>query len=153
MTKNQVLDGLRAFCAQRSGINFRNYGDRESFSGDYRPMLRAGADARAMLLWLAGRDGVTSEMLVCAAKSSNGGRLTIKDRDGSCVVDYCVGQYFATEYRAALCRVLAKAIHDHLYCGLAGPDGGGGWQEKDKKVRAVVAKGIGRGVAGRWFGR
>jgi hypothetical protein len=73
--RSDYLDALAAFIAQRSGIDGRHYGigpeARKAFMGDYRPMLRAGRDAREMLR--AAR--LFSVDVVAASERAYSGRL------------------------------------------------------------------------------
>ena len=130
------LDALAAFVAQRSGMDWRNYGSRESAMGDYRRILRDGRDAREMLRLAR----LFSVDVVAAASDS--GRLTFQTRkDGSVAVDYVTCQYFPTEYRAAACRVLASAWWAYWRgCGYSA-DG----------IRKAARDTFGRGIASRWF--
>jgi hypothetical protein len=57
-------------------------------------------------------------------------------------LDYCAGQYFPTEYRAAACRTLASA----LWCYWS--DGG---RHSADQIRAAARRHLGRGIAKRWF--
>ena len=68
------------------------------------------------------RDSITAEDIIEAAERAFSGRLTINDisahyDDGSTYhafsINYCVGQYFPTEYRKAACAVLASAWWDN----------------------------------------
>ena len=46
-------------------------------------------------------------------QAARGGRISITERDdGTVAVDYCTGQYFQTEFRAGVARVLASALWD-----------------------------------------
>lgn len=116
--KQQYLDALLAFINQRSGIEWGNYscGDykrsREAFNGDYRPILKRGKQARAMLAAIRWRDSITVEKLIEATRAYSG-RLQFKEQDGKVWVEYCTGQYFPTEYRSAACAVLSKALWDY----------------------------------------
>lgn len=116
MKKQTMIEALRRFINQRSGIEFGNYqsGDwkasRKSFMGDYLPILRHGRHARIMLRAVELRDGITARDLIEASRAYSG-RLQFVERDGGWVgVDYCTGQYFPTEYRNAACAVLARAL-------------------------------------------
>lgn len=147
MNKQQIITAIRAFVSQRSGIEYANYqsGDykatREAFMGDYRPMLRAGADARVLLAAVSGRDGVTAEGIKAATRAYCG-RLQIKARGESVEIDYCTGQYFPTEYRQAACAVLATALWDYaLTQGYA----------TGNEIRKWARSEFGRGIASRWF--
>lgn len=128
--RTEILEALARFVAQRSGIDSRNYGgSREAFMQDYRQILRDGRDARVML-----RAVIPDYALADALKS---GRLTWDGKR----LDYCAGQYFPTEYRAAVCRALANA----LWCTWA--SGG----TSCERIRAQARYSLGRGVANRWF--
>lgn len=65
------------------------------------------------------------------------GRLTFDSARNA--LDYCTGQYFPTEYRAAVCRTLSNAIW-RFYRDNVTPD-----------VRAFARETFGRGIASRWF--
>lgn len=142
MSKTQMTGALRAFVAQRSGIDFRNYqsGDyqqsRAAFLGDYRPILKHGKDARAMLDFIENREEITAERLQDAACH----RLTFVEERGTVGVSHVTGQYFPTEYRAAACAVLSKAIRDY-------------WREDaaPDEIRKRARRRFGRGIASRWF--
>ena len=140
MTKEQIITAIRAFVAQRSGIEYRNYGSRESFMCDYRPMLRAGRDARALLAYVAACDSITADDIVKATRDYSG-RLQLSERDGKVSVDYCTGQYFPTEYRRAACAVMSQAIWDSVVMDHSGQDAIHRWAKNT----------FGRGIASRWF--
>ena len=110
--KQKIIEAMRAFINQRSGIDWRNYGgSRDAFMGDYRPMLRDGKTARELLRIVEASDAMTAEMIVENSKHSFSGRLSIVEKDdGSVYVDYCAGQYFVTEYRKAACAVLGDVV-------------------------------------------
>lgn len=174
MKKQQMIEALRRFINQRSGIEFRNYdcGDwkrtRESFMGDYRPILRHGRHARAMLAAVEACDGISEQSLIEASRAYSG-RLQFVDRDGGVSVDYTTGQYFPTEYRAAACAVLASALWSHYRDSLTNPDGkvtrshGSGTFRSESEydgyngftagevIRAKAYKAFGRAIARTWF--
>jgi hypothetical protein len=142
MKKEQMIVAMRAFVAQRSGIEWANYGgSREAFMSDYRPMLRAGRDARVLLAAVSGRDSITKDNLLTATRAYSG-RLQIVERNGGVMVDYCTGQYFPTEYRKAACAVLATALWD--YASAQGYKTG-------NDIRKWARAEFGRGIASRWF--
>lgn len=150
MTKEQIITAIRAFVAQRSGIDFRNYWTsnalngrtmaQKAFMGDYRPMLRAGRDARALLAYVAACDSITADDIIKATRAYSG-RLQLEEREGNVSVDYCTGQYFPTEYRNAACAVLSQAIWDSVVMDHNGPDA----------IRRWAKNTFGRGIASRWF--
>ena len=79
----------------------------------YRSEVRSiGKDlqhARALLHYVAWHDSITAEMILDRARS---GRLSIKVEGNKVRVDYCTGQYWPTEYRPAVCRLLSSVIWD-----------------------------------------
>lgn len=144
MKKETLLHALGAFISQRSGIDPREYasGDykasREAFLGDYRPILKHGKQARAMLAWVS-RKSITAQDLMKAAES---GRLSFALNGDTATVDYTVGQYFPTEYRAAACRYLASVIWGYFRdgCGYSA-----------EQIRNAARREFGRGIASAWF--
>ena len=141
MKKQNMITALRQFIAQRSGIEFANYGNRESFMGDYRPILRAGRDARVLLAAVSGRDSITVDNILAGCRAY-AGRLQIVEKDGAVRVDYCTGQYFPTEYRNAACAVLATVLWDYALAS---------GHEDGNAIRKWARGEFGRGIASRWF--
>jgi hypothetical protein len=134
--KSEMIEALYGFVAQRSGIDGRNYGgSREAFMQDYRRILRDGREARALLRVVELSTCLPDSILAEVLKS---GRLTW---DGS-RLDYCAGQYFPTEYRAAACRALASTLWVYW------SDGG---RYSADQIRAAARQNLGRGIASRWF--
>jgi len=134
------LDALEKFVAQRSGIEVHNYANRESFMYDYRKILRHGAQARKMLKYLQWRS-IPSYLLTEAARATSG-RLEYDyiSRKWS----YNAGQDYCTEYRAAVCNLLAQAIED-----LWRLDERIFWTRSQILVKA--RKQFGRAIARDWF--
>jgi hypothetical protein len=167
-SKQALCNALRAFIGQRSGIDFRNYQSgnwqesRRAFMGDYRPILKAGRQARELLRYVELRDSITAENLIAATRAYSG-RLQFQVREGGRVgVEYVTGQYFATEYRKAACAVLASAIWDYLRGNM--PKGElrhnsetGETLERYEGLRAgdwlrrAARREFGRGIASAWF--
>lgn len=134
--RTEILEALARFVAQRSGIDGRNYGgSREAFMTDYRRILRDGREARALLRVVQLSTCLPDSILVDVLKS---GRLTWDGKR----LDYCAGQYFPTEYRAAVCRALASVLWNYW--------GDGGRYTADQ-IRAAARMNLGRGIARRWF--
>ncbi len=105
--------------------------------GDYQRILRDGRDARELLRHIELRDSITGAML----EQSLTGRLSY--RMGA--IEYVTGQYFPTEYRAAVCRALAECIWHWLRYG------GGTLDTSGEGVRKAAVRAFGRGIASRWF--
>lgn len=77
-------------------------------------------------------------------------------------LDYCTGQYWCTEYRAAACAVLASALWDCQRKSLPinehgkpyetyGPKPGGGLMSAGDRLRNSFRNWYGRGIQSRWF--
>ena len=126
------IEQLDAFVASRPGFDPANYSDAASYRADQRVAQQAAADYRLLRLYVA----PTDEELTSAARGS---RITF----GADGVDYCTGQYYPTEYRAAACRVLARAWWsrqaERTSMGMA------------DDMRAQARRTFGRAIARRWF--
>lgn len=140
ITAGQILDDLLKFVNRRTGMDVRNYAQNwrdseglKAFRSEYREILRDGRDARTMIL--ACRHLVPAAMLLEQGRTSN--RLTYGP-DG---FDYCVGQYWCTEYRAAACWYLRRCYRDALI------DQGYSWEQ----VKQRAKRELGLGIARRWF--
>lgn len=141
-SKQTLCNMLRAFIAQRSGIEPGNYSGRESLLVDYRRILRDGRDARRLLAWIESRDGIAAAEIEAAQGFS--GRLQFETDDtGRLRLDYCTGQYFPTEYRAAACSMLAGLIWRYIATDY--PTDGA------EEIRKAARRIFGRGIASRWF--
>lgn len=136
--KSDLINSLNTFISMRSGIDGRNYGSRESFLGDYRQILKHGRHARELLSFVSRRD-ISADDLVAASKSAYSGRLSF-DEIG---VHYTAGQYFPTEYRAAACSVLARAVWEYYRtgCNYSSPE----------QIRKAARREFGRAIASTWF--
>ena len=137
-TTHDYATALSTFVAQRSGIDYRNYGERDAYMSDYRPMLQAGKDARVMLAYVSRSHTITPAMWADAMLGTRLDYDTEKNR-----FEYTTGQYFPTEYRAAACRLLRSLFFEWL---------------KDEnrcvdrdKLRTFARREFGRGIARRWF--
>lgn len=123
--KESICDALAAFIRSRPGFEYANYGGASSYNADVRRAARQKRDAETMLAAVRWCDSITGADLIEAAR---GGRLTIEllpageivrgvfipspvpDAPLRVRIDYCAGQYYPTEYRAGVCRVLASAL-------------------------------------------
>lgn len=146
--KTSAIALLRAFVAQRSGIDRRNYQTdwrdeegRRAFNSDYRSILRDGRDARFLIGWAERIDSITGADIVRACR----GRLEFySGDDGRPRLSYTAGQYFAVEYRAAVCRAIASVIWEYLR-------GDGSVSRTADEIRAAARSLFGRGIASRYF--
>ena len=108
----EIFGIFRQFIGQRSGIDYRNYystwqdtAGRRAYRQDARRIAQDGKRARRALA-LAEAYPFNPEALIDATRSAFSQRLQIVDTGGKLDLDYCTGQYFPTEYRAAAAVVL-----------------------------------------------
>lgn len=136
-TLSDITGALRTFIHQRPGFEPGNYaGAPAAYRADYRKCLRDRDDALFLLARVesASADG---EMLACLLEQLRFGRLCLVGDS----LEYTTGQYFPTEYRAAACDVLARALW-HYLAGNSSDAGG---------VRRQARSLFGRRIASRWF--
>jgi hypothetical protein len=170
--KQAIIDALRKFMNQRSGIEFGNYGDVRAYRSEMRSITKDLHHARALMDAVEYSD-ITADDLLKAAQGAFSGRLTIaEDAPGTespFTLDYCTGQYFPTEYRRAVCAVLASALweytREHCMPPVADKRGQHGEEQYLLNVggvapmrvsagawlRAHFRQQFGRGIASRWF--
>lgn len=124
--KQAIVDALYAWINQRPGLDPANYfcgGDwrenRRNYDSERRRILRQRNDALRLLRQVELIDSISADDLLAAFQGAFSGRLSCKDisaryDDGSIYwrfsLDYCTGQYWPTEYRAAAAAVLAHAL-------------------------------------------
>lgn len=121
--KRAICNALSIWINQRPGLDPRNYisgwndsAGRSAYRSESRRITRQGHDARGLLRVVELYDSIGAEDILAACRAFSG-RLTIKveTRDDGHVyagVDYCTGQYWPTEYRAAAAAVLAQCLWD-----------------------------------------
>lgn len=132
-TKAELISALRAFAAQRPGLEYGNYGGVAAYRAESRRIQRQLADARALLAAVEARESITAENMLAELR----GRLTWNGSG----LDYCTCQYWPVEYRAAVCRSLSSVLWAFWRdCGF---DRAG--------IRAFAARTFGRGIRDRWF--
>lgn len=141
-----VIDHLRAFAEGRPGLDFANYGDVSAYRSESRRITQQLADARTLLNAVEWREGITAEDLLQALKHAFSGRLSWVDNGQSLGLTYCTGQYFPTEFRAAVCSVLAASLWCYWRKDIPETEGNRG-----EYLRKKAGKEFGRGLANRWF--
>lgn len=114
VTRDEILNALLAFINKRTGMEYANYGDRNSFMSEYRGILNDGKDARTLLRHIALQPYRFPVEALLSAMDRHG-RLTFNTTTKTWA--YIVGQYWCTEYRSAairyLLRVMRMATTDH----------------------------------------
>ena len=140
--RDNILHALAAFAATRPGIDPRNYisswsdtAGRKAYAAEVRSITKDLHHARALLTAVR-LSSITEAQLVTAFRSK---RLSW---DGQSL-DYCVNSYFPTEYRRAVCAVLASALWVYFRedCGCDTGD----------KIRLAARRALPRAIVSRWF--
>ena len=161
--KQAILQALRAFVAQRPGFDTGNY-DRAGYRQDSRRVTQQRNDFERLALSCEALDEITADDLIAAFPRAFGGRLSIEvtgkgfpDNEHVAVLDYCTGQYWCTEYRAAACAVLAAALWDCARKDIKESREGDApnvqYRHKSPgdQLRATFRNWYGRGIQSRWF--
>ena len=158
--KSTILAALDAWIRQRPGLDYGNYGDWSAYRSEVRSIGKDLQHARALLRYVEWHDSITADMILTAAQS---GRLSIKVEGDKVRVDYCTGQYWPTEYRSAVCRLLSTVIWDYWrdHCmpeGVIVHDSETGETfERYQGLRAgayirkTASRELGTSIARRWF--
>jgi len=139
--KTAIIAALDSWIRQRPGLEFGNYGDWTVYRSEMRSITRDLHHARDMLRYVEWHDSITAEMILSAAQS---GRLSLKVEGDNVTLDYCTGQYWSTEYRPAVCRLLSSVIWywmcDNMPKLVTGHD-----------IRKQASRELGTSIARRWF--
>ena len=125
-----LISKLRQFIQTRPGFDYRNYGDLTSYRSDVRRATQQLNDARTMLRACELRN-IEPDLTAFS------GRLEFINGE----LEYTAGQYYCTEYRAAVCACCASALW--AYWRESGYDADG--------IRKMARDEFGRGIANRWF--
>jgi hypothetical protein len=164
-TKSEICALLRAFLNQRPGLDFANYGCATSYRSELRGITRQRADALQLLRAVELRDSISAQDLIEAFPRAYSGRLELTETKGKPSLFYCAGQYHPTEYRAAVCAVLARCLwvwvstdcmpKGRLVHNSETGDTFERYGPKDLRagdyIRDFFKREFGRGMASRWF--
>lgn len=158
ISKETICAMLRAFIAQRPGLEFANYGDVTAYRSESRSITKDGHIARDLLRYVELRDSITADAMVKGFDAYSG-RLTLRQRDdGKWELDYCTGQYFPTEYRRAAAAVLSSVIWDYFRSDIPADESEAaalfkryGVSNAGDYLRKVCAREFGRTIANRYF--
>lgn len=113
MNKQTIIDALYIFAHKRPQLEYGNYGDPVAYRAESRAITRDLHDARRLLRAVELRPSITAQKIIDASSRAFSGRLTITTEADSVQIDYCVGQYFPTEYRCAVAAIMASALWDY----------------------------------------
>ena len=143
-----LLQQLTEFANQRPQIEWAAYGDQYYIGRDRAKVTRQLADYRV----LSARVGqliyggfLSDDKIRDASNSAFSGRLQFTDRG----IQYCTGQHWSVEYRAAACAVLASVLKDYELERLSQTVDD--WKKKGEIMRENFRRQFGRGIASRWF--
>ena len=158
-TKQEICTLLRAFINQRPGLDFANYGCATSYRAELRGITRQRADALQLLRAVELRESISAQDLIKPFQTAFCGRLELVETKGKLALNYCAGQYFPTEYRAAVCAVLARCLWVWVRtdCMPEGVKDGDSEVYGPKKlsaggfIRDFFKREFGRGIQSRWF--
>lgn len=106
--KLAILDALRIYVRQRPGLDFANYGDWAVFRSESRRITRQLNDAELLIDAVELRQSITADDILAEATERE--RLTITMTGALVGISYTTGQYWPTEYRAAVCRLLSRVL-------------------------------------------
>lgn len=135
--KTQICDALAAFIRQRPGLDWRNYYSNwtdkagiAAYRSEQRSISRDKRDAETLLQAVRWRDSITAQDILKASASAFAGRLqitvnvahTLVESRGRVEIDYCIGQYWPTEYRKAVAAVCAAALWEWMRDNMPKPD-------------------------------
>jgi predicted RNA-binding protein len=147
MDKKTLISNLRKFARQRPGLEFGNYGDAKAYRAEMRAITRDLAHAETLLLAVKHSDGISAQDILDASRSAFSGRLEIDADTGR--ISYTTGQYFPTEYRKAVCAVLASALWARFRECMRNDTING--QSPGDRIRAHFRREFGRAIASRYF--
>lgn len=169
-TRDTYLEALARFMRQRPCLEFGNYGDVKAYRSESREITRTLQDARILLRAVFWRTSIDVDALKAATRAYSGRLQFVECRDGSVGVDYCAGQCYPTEYRKAVCAVLASALWAHARDNMPAPlpnkltmtSGYGTFTRTSEHdniegltpgdwLRRYFRREFGRGIANRWF--
>lgn len=145
LSKEKIIELMRAWINQRPGLDFADYGDRSSYMSESRRITLQKNDAVALLRHVE-TSQITAEQIMDGFKSAYSGRLTLEEKDGEYRLSYCTGQYWPTEYRAAACAVLASALWYYHREDIPAEV-----ENKGEAIRAKFVRMYGKPLASRWF--
>lgn len=111
-SRDAILNALGVFIRQRAGLEYGNYGDPSTYRAEQRRITKQRHDAETLLRYVAST-GMSAETLLSGFDAFSGRLTFTPGGTGGGRLSYCAGQYFPTEYRAAVCAVLASALWNY----------------------------------------
>ena len=104
-------DLLCKFVDQRPGMEPMNYGSWKDYRRESAEVTRDRRDFYELFIFALRKLGAPAlDAAIEKNLRNTSGRLKMNNAGA---LEYCTGQYFATEYRPAACRVLVEILWDH----------------------------------------
>lgn len=103
-----ALCALIDYAAQRPGLEIGNYGTWQSYRDEAAGITRQWQTI-CELVRAANHYNITDLQIIAASEWAYSGRMTWDGGEW----DYCCGQYWPTEYRAAVIAVLRYSLPAH----------------------------------------
>jgi ornithine cyclodeaminase/alanine dehydrogenase-like protein (mu-crystallin family) len=139
ISKQEIVELLREWIKQRPGLEFCNYGDVSSYRSEMTRITRQKHDAETLLRAVE-LSGMSVDEIKAGFRAFSG-RLQLTETETGYRLDYCTGQYWPTEYRAAAAAVLASALWDYYREDTDNGD----------SIRAKFRRLFGKSIQRRWF--
>jgi hypothetical protein len=137
--KQQILDALYNWVRQPvTRPDGSIIGDVAS--SHIRETVIYAKDAISLIEYVSTCEGITAEHIVKAAQSSFSGRLVLEKTNNGYRPVYKFSHCWPSDYRAAICGVLAKAIWDSVSPEYA-----------FEYLRRITGKNLSKETVGRWF--
>lgn len=144
--RDTLLNALHTFAHQRPRLEYGNYGDPTSYRAEVRDITKTLHDARHLLRAVELRGSISAADILAGFDAFSGRLSWIPDTNGGGELDYCTGQYWPTEYRRAVCAVLASVLWSYARRNLEEC----GEEVTGEKVRKEVRRAVGRKLQERW---
>lgn len=142
--RGEILAALLKFAGQRPRLQFVHFGfpySTAAYRAEVRGVSAKLRDARKLLRAVEMRPGISAADIKEGFRAFSG-RLSWDGKR----LDYCTGQYWPTEYRAAVCAVLALVLWAHFRaCAPTGT------ANRGEHIRNAAIRLLGRPLANRWF--
>lgn len=106
LDKAAILALITTFVNQSPGLEPGNYTDTASYRSEYRVILNDLHIARELLDVISSRKYILDTDIIDQLDGINSRIRLTHDLE----LDYCIAQYFPTEYRDATCHMLMAAI-------------------------------------------
>lgn len=142
-----ILNAISKFADSKPNLEFANYGNISAYRQESRNITKDLHHFRTLRscvvqLLQVNDNGENAKLFLDVIGVAFSQRLTITQKDNMVFeIDYCVGQYYPTEYRKACCANLASFIWNY-------------WRNCEytaEEMRAKAKKQFGRAIASMYF--